>query len=40
MQQIFSQQIRFTPDGGGEFPQWEEKKLGEIGSKKSSNISL
>lgn len=30
MQQIFSQQIRFTPDEGGEYPEWEEKKLGEV----------
>jgi len=31
MQQIFSQQIRFKNDGGEAFPDWEEKKLGEIG---------
>ncbi|MCH9742054.1 MAG: restriction endonuclease subunit S, partial [Proteobacteria bacterium] len=30
MQQIFSQQIRFTPDEGGEYPDWEEKKLGKV----------
>lgn len=30
MQQIFSQQIRFRNDRGGEFPLWEEKGLGEI----------
>ena len=30
MQQIFSQQIRFKDDDGGDFPDWEEKKLGEI----------
>jgi type I restriction enzyme S subunit len=30
MQQIFSQQIRFTADDGGEYPEWEEKKLGEL----------
>jgi type I restriction enzyme S subunit len=35
MQQIFSQQIRFTPDEGGEYPEWEEKKLGEITKKVS-----
>lgn len=27
MQQIFSQQIRFKPDEGGEFPEWEKKKV-------------
>ncbi len=32
MQKIFSQEIRFKDDQGGEFPEWEEKKLGELGS--------
>jgi type I restriction enzyme S subunit len=32
MQQIFTQKIRFKQDDGSEFPDWEEKKLGEIGS--------
>jgi type I restriction enzyme S subunit len=31
MQKIFSQQIRFKADDGGEYPVWEEKKLGEVG---------
>lgn len=30
MQKIFSQEIRFTPDDGGQFPEWEEKKLNEL----------
>ncbi len=30
MQKIFSQQIRFKDDNGKDFPEWEEKKLGEI----------
>lgn len=30
MQQIFSQQIRFRQDDGTEFPEWEERKLGEV----------
>ena len=30
MQQIFSQQIRFRQDDGAEFPDWEERKLGEV----------
>ena len=29
-QQIFSQQIRFKDDDGGDFPDWEEKKLGDV----------
>ena len=30
MQKIFSRKIRFKDDGGDEFPEWEEKKLGDI----------
>lgn len=32
MQQLFSQAIRFKDDEGKDFPDWEEKKLGEVGS--------
>ncbi len=31
MQKIFSQEIRFKADDGSEFPDWEEKKLGDVG---------
>ena len=30
MQQIFEQKIRFTDDHGNPYPDWEEKKLGEV----------
>lgn len=32
MQQLFSQAIRFKDDEGKDFPDWEEKKLGELGA--------
>ena len=39
MKKLFSQEIRFKDDNGNVFPDWEEKKLGEICEKQSSNIS-
>lgn len=30
MQQIFSQQIRFKDTSGNDYPEWEEKSLGEV----------
>ncbi|NTW15252.1 MAG: restriction endonuclease subunit S [Candidatus Moranbacteria bacterium] len=30
MQKLFSRTIRFKDDAGNDFPEWEEKKLGEI----------
>jgi type I restriction enzyme, S subunit len=41
MQQLFSQQIRFKDDNGYDFPEWEEKKLGELTklfSKRNKNL--
>ena len=43
MQKIFSQQIRFKDKNGEDYPDWEEKKLGEISviktGKKDANIA-
>ena len=36
---IFSGELRFKDDNGNDFPEWEDKKLGDISIKKSSNIS-
>lgn len=30
MQKLFSQEVRFKADDGSDFPDWEEKKLGDI----------
>ncbi|WP_228278896.1 restriction endonuclease subunit S [Aliarcobacter butzleri] len=32
MQKIFNQEIRFKADDGNEFYEWEEKKLGDLGT--------
>lgn len=33
MQKIFSQKIRFKDENGNNFPDWEEKKLGEVATR-------
>lgn len=38
MQKIFSQELRFKADDGSEFPEWEEKKLGEIANIKTGKL--
>lgn len=40
MQRLFTQDLRFTRDDGADFPDWEEKTLGELGSfSKGKGIS-
>lgn len=39
MKKIFNQELRIKDDKGNDFPKWEEKKVGEVVFKKSSNIS-
>jgi type I restriction enzyme S subunit len=39
MQKIFNRKTRFKDDNGNDFEEWEEKSLGEVTVKKSSNIS-
>lgn len=34
MQKIFSQEVRFKKDDGSDYPDWEEKKLGDIFSER------
>ncbi|MDA9124695.1 restriction endonuclease subunit S [Flavobacteriaceae bacterium] len=38
MQKIFSQELRFKDDSGNNYPDWEEKKLGDIGNFKTSSV--
>ena len=33
MQKLFSQEVRFKADDGSDFPEWEEKKLGDISER-------
>lgn len=34
MQKLFSQELRFKDENGEEFPEWEERKLGEVAQKR------
>jgi type I restriction enzyme, S subunit len=40
MQQLFSQTLRFNYENGKEFPKWEKKKLGEVGTFFSGGTPL
>ena len=37
MQKLFSQEVRFKADDGSDFPEWEEKKLGEVSDIMTGN---
>lgn len=39
MQKLFSQEVRFKADDGSEFPDWEEKTLGEVCKQLKATIS-
>jgi len=39
MQQLFSGKLRFKDENGKAFPKWEEKRLGDVADKRSSNIA-
>ena len=38
MKKIFNQEIRFKDDNGSDFPNWEKKRLGDIGEFKTSSV--
>ena len=38
MQKLFSQELRFKRDDGTDFPEWEEKRLGNCGSTRTSSV--
>jgi type I restriction enzyme S subunit len=40
MQRLFSREIRFKDEEGNEYPEWEEKRLGEVLRKTSSSFSM
>lgn len=40
MQKIFSQEIRFKDENGEEFPEWEEKKLGDLAKITTGNCNV
>ena len=38
MQEIFSERMRFKDENGEEYPEWEEKRLGEVGEFSTSSV--
>ena len=40
MQQIFNQKLRFKDENGEDYPDWDEKKLGDILKSSTSNLSI
>ena len=39
MQKLFSQEIRFKDAQGNDFPDWEEKQLGDVAAKTASSVT-
>lgn len=39
MQRLFAQDLRFTKSDGSPFPDWQEKRLGEVARKTSSSLA-
>ena len=39
MQRLFSQELRFTKPDGSTFPDWQERRLGEVALKTSSSLA-
>lgn len=39
MQKLFSRETRFKDEKGKDYPEWEEKRLGDVSKKKSSSIA-
>lgn len=40
MQKLFSQEVRFKADDGSDFPEWEEKKIGDITLSHNAGIYI
>src|SRR6202008_212130 len=38
LQKLFTQQTRFKDGSGNSYPAWEEKRLGDLGSFKTSSV--
>ena len=39
MQKLFTKQVRFKDENGKEFPEWQEKKLGDVSIKSNTGVA-